>query len=400
MNALLIHQAFAAHADPGGTRHYELARHCAAQGITWTIITSPVDYLSGKKKELPAAAEEKGIRVIRAGMPATLHANFLLRVFAFIAYMVSSFWRGVRVKKIDLVMGTTPPIFQAASAALVAAIRRKPFLLEVRDLWPEFAVDMGVLKHPVLIYFSRRLERWLYRRADHIVVNSPAYRPYLREKGVPDEKITLIPNGVDAAMFTPEAPWPPAFPEPDRKRYHVAYTGALGPANDIDSLIAAAERLTADPGIHFWLVGDGKERTRLERLVQEKKLHNVTFTGAVPKTAMPGILQRMDLCVAILKNIPMFKTTYPNKVFDYMAAGKPILLAIDGVIREVIEDAECGLFTPPGDAEALVLAVLDFKDNPETGRRMGKQARAWVSEHFDRGRQGDLFCRLLREMAG
>lgn len=398
MKVLLIHQAFAAHAEAGGTRHYELARRCAAEGVTWTIITSPVDYLSGRKKPAPPVME-KGIRVIRANMPATLHMNFVMRVLAFISYMLSSFRKGMKVKDCDLIMGTTPPIFQAVSAALIALVKRKPFLLEVRDLWPEFAVDMGVLNNPVLISLSRGLERWLYRRADHIIVNSPAYKTYLLKKDIPVNKVTVIPNGVDTAMFTDDAPWKVPLPEPDPKGFHVAYTGALGPANDIDTLLDAAEMLKADTGIHIWLVGDGKERARLQRIVEGKNLRNVTFTGAVPKTAMPGILQRMDLCVAILKNIPMFKTTYPNKVFDYMAAGKPTLLAIDGVIREVIEEAEGGRFTPPGNAAALAASIKDLKDNPDTGKRMGKQARAYVSEHFDRRLQGDQFCRLLREIA-
>ncbi|HHS13509.1 MAG TPA: glycosyltransferase WbuB [bacterium] len=397
MKCLLIHQAFASHADAGGTRHAELARYCEPMGLSFDIITSPVSYLTGRRKS-PNHQNLPGVRVHEAWTLRGLHRNFLTRVLCFFSFMFSSVFAALKISRTDVIMGTSPPIFQAVSSWLVSLIRNKPFVLEIRDLWPEFAVDMGVLKNPVLIFLARRLERWLYRRADHIIVNSPAYPKYLMERNVPAEKITVIPNGVDAAMFTRDAPWKLPVPEPDPGKYHVVYTGALGPANDIDTLIEAANRLKSEDDIHIWLVGDGKDRSRLQRLVSEKKLGNVTFTGAVPKTAIPAILQRIDLCVAILRNIPMFRTTYPNKVFDYMAAGKPTLLAIDGVIRDVIEAAGGGRFTTPGDSAALAAAILEFKNNPEKGIRMGKQAQAYVAKYFDRSLQADQFLALLQEL--
>lgn len=404
MHVLLIHQAFVGPGEAGGTRHYELARHCVDEhGFRFTIIASPVSYLSGKRSPGGEAAVEDydGVQVLRAYTPATLHRSFLWRIIAFLNFMITSALLALKAGPVDVVMGTTPPMFQAVSAWAVAAVRRRPFLLEVRDLWPEFAIDMGVLKNPFLIAVARRLERFLYARATHLLVNSPAYRDYLLDKGIAPSKITLIPNGVDAGMFDPDVGRGQDFRRAwgFDHRFIVTYAGALGAANDIPTLLRAARRLLDQPTIHFLLVGDGKERAHLEALKSDWKLDNVTFTGAVPKTMMPEVLAASDACVAILQDIPMFRTCYPNKVFDYMAAGRPTVLAIDGVIRQTLEAADGGLFVAPGDDEALAAAVTSLAADPARAKAMGQAARVYVLRHFDRGQQADQFAGLLRCLA-
>lgn len=403
MRILLIHQAFVGPGEAGGTRHYELGRLCVQRGHVFTVVASPISYLSGKRAaggEEGTAEEFDGMRVLRSYAPETLHRSFLWRIVAFLSFMVSSVATALRAGPVDLVMGTTPPIFQALSAWLVAALRRRPFLLEVRDLWPAFAIDMGVLRQPLLIKLAHWTERFLYARASHFLVNSPVYRDYLTDKGIPAAMITLIPNGVDVEMFPVDLDGA-AFRQAWglSERFVVIYAGALGLANDIPTLLAAAERLTDWPDVHFLLVGDGKERSHLESMVKERKLGNVTFTGALPKVQMPEVLAAADACVAILQDIPMFRTTYPNKVFDYMAAGRATILVIDGVIRDVIEAAAGGLFVPPGDAAALTEAVRFLYDHPDKARSMGASARTYVREHFDRQRQAEAFVELVQQVA-
>ena len=337
-----------------------------------------------------------GVEVLRCHTHPAIHRSYAWRVVSFFSFMISSVYGALRVKDVDVVFGTSPPIFQAASAWLVSAIRRRPFLLEVRDLWPEFAIDIGLLRNPILVWLSRRLESFLYARAVHIVVNSPAYRDYLLEKGVPPRKISVIANGVDAAMFRVDAPCGEL-----RKEFHlegkflVSYAGTLGMANDLDTLLDAAASLAHVPKIHFLLVGDGKDHAVLKSRSQQLGLTNVTFAGARPKQQMPEILAESDACIAILRDIPMFRTTYPNKVFDYMAASRPTILCIDGVIRRVIEAADGGVFAPPGSAAALADAVLSLYRDPQRARQMGESARRYVAEHFDRNQQASQFLELL-----
>lgn len=404
MRVLLIHQAFVSPEEAGGTRHYELGKHVVNSGHEFTIVASDLSYLTGKaiKERRSFVFEQRldGIRILRAFTYPSLHRSFVWRVISFLSFMVTSVWAGLRAGPVDVVMGTTPPIFQAVSAWLIALLRRRPFLLEIRDLWPTFAIDMGVLRNPLLIVLAKWLERFLYAQATHLLVNSPAYRDYLVQKGVHADKITLIPNGVSTGMFDPSAKG-----EEVRQNWQlngefvVTYAGALGLANDIPTILRAAEHLRKHTHIRFLLVGDGKERKQLETTAQQMKLSNVMFTGSVAKSHMPAVLAASDACVATLQNIPMFTTTYPNKVFDYMAAGRPTILGIDGVIRQVVEDAQAGIYIEPGDDKALAKAVLTLAKDRTKAQAIGASARAYVHKYFERSLQAEQFVELLQRFA-
>jgi len=404
MKVLLIHQVFVSAQDAGGTRHLELARFARKRGHDLTIVASDLSYLSGKKHPgtggLVTRQDVEGIRVLRAYTYSSLHRSFAWRIVSFVSFMLTSIWAALRAGPVDLVMGTSPPIFQGVSAWVVAFLRRKPFLLEIRDLWPDFAVDMGVLKNPVLIALSRWLEMFLYRRADHILVNSPAYRRIIIGKGLPEDKVSLIPNGVDPGMFDPDADGAEI-----RKQWGlgdsivVLYAGALGMANDIPAILRAARITRDDPRIRWVFAGDGKDRPKLEVLARELGVEGCTlFTGARPKAEMKGFMAAADICIATLQNIAMFKTTYPNKVFDYMAAGRPTVLGIDGVIREVIEAGNGGIFVQPGNEAAIAEAVRRLAGDPELRRRQGKSAREYVVRHFNRLDQAEQFVGLIERM--
>jgi lipopolysaccharide/colanic/teichoic acid biosynthesis glycosyltransferase/glycosyltransferase involved in cell wall biosynthesis len=402
MRILLVHQAFVSPREAGGTRHFELASHCVEQGHHFTIVASDLNYLTGQ----PAGDEPEGYgprlegpRVLRAYTCPTIHRSFVWRVISFFSFMFSAVPVSLKAGPLDIVMGTSPPLFQAASAWLVAAIRRRPFLLEIRDLWPDFAIEMGVLKNPVAIRFSRWLENFLYSRATHLLVNSPAYRDYLIGKGISENKVSLIPNGVDPGMFYPDSSGSELRREMKlQDKFVVTYAGALGLANDLTTLLKAAEALRHEPSIHFLIVGDGKERANLTSLADELKLPNVTFTGSKSKTEIPKILAASDACVAILQDIRMFRTTYPNKVFDYMAAARPTILAIDGVIRDVVESAKGGVFVPPGDSQALAATVHRLSEERNDAKRMGQSARSYVRKHFNRQQQANDFLDLLKTL--
>jgi glycosyltransferase involved in cell wall biosynthesis len=401
MRILLIHQGFASPSEPGGTRHFELARRAVEQGHQFTVIASDISYLTASRQSATRADETiEGIRVLRAFTYRTLHGSFIGRLFSFISFAAASLFAALRVGEVDLVMGTSPPIFQAVSAWLVSALRRRPLLLEVRDLWPEFAIDMGILKNPFLIRLSRWLERFLYRRANHLLVNSPAYIDYLIEKGVPPSKITLLPNGADPQMFDPSTSGNGIRQKLNLDdKFVIVYAGAIGPANDLDVLLDAAAELKADSRICFLIVGDGKERKRLQSYAEALKLDNVMFVGAQPKQEMPRYLASADACVAILQSIRMFRMTYPNKVFDYMAAGRPIILAIDGVIREVVEAAHAGVYAHPGDPKALAEAVRYLVEHREEREAMSRQGRFYVEKHFNRADHGKQFINLIERVA-
>ena len=390
MHILLIHQAFVSSQEAGGTRHYELARYLVEQGHHVTVITSTMSYMTGQT--LPSVQGKRvvrenldGIEVVRVWAYTVLHRSFFTRAVSFLSFMISSFLVALQVKNVDIVWGTSPPIFQAATACLVARLKRALFVFEVRDLWPDAVIEAGGLRNPMLIWPSRGLERFLYHHADHLIVNSPGFIPHLCRCAVPEDKIDLVPNGVEVAMFDPADRGKTVRQELGLEGKFIAlYTGAHGLANDLETVLLAAKHLEARHDIVFVLVGDGKERPNLIRLADELGLPNVRFVSAQPKACMPAFLAAADVCIAILKAIPMHTTTYPNKVFDYMAAGRPTVLAIDGVIREVIETADGGTFVQPGNPEELAEAVLFYYRDPDLCHHHGQNARRYVATYFDR----------------
>lgn len=389
MKILLINQSFVSPDEPGHTRHFEMAKFLRSHGHELVIVASDMNYQTGQRtvntRGLYVEQSIDGIRVLRAYSYPSLHRSFVWRVISFISFMFSSVWTAMRVKDVDLVMGTTPPIFQAVSAWIVALIRRKSFLLEVRDLWPEFGVSMGVLKNPIVIALARGLENFLYARATHILVNSPAYRKYMIEKGVPEKKVTFIPYGTDIDMFNPGVDGSSIRKKLGLEdKFAVVYAGAMGQANDIYTVLHAAKRLNNEERIRFIFFGDGKERVNLQSEAGRLNLKNVVFAGVYPKKEMPLVIASSDVCLAILQDVPMFRMPYPNKVFDYMAAGRATVLVIDGVIREVIESSHGGVFVEPGNDELLAKTILELSKDPGRVKQMGENARAYLVKNLDR----------------
>jgi glycosyltransferase involved in cell wall biosynthesis len=402
IHILLIHQAFAALDEPGGTRHYEMARHFVRNGHRVTVICSPVSYLTGKSSAarprwLIRETPEAGLTILRVYTYAALHRSFFHRVLSFFSFMFSSFFVGLGVKNVHVIWGTSPPIFQGWTGWLLARLKRVRFLFEIRDLWPAFAIAMNVLKNPILINLSTWLEGFLYRHADRLVVNSPGFIDFITKRG--GKEIALIPNGVDPEMFTTGDDGSKFRHEHGlQEDFILLYAGAHGASNDLEVVLSAAQLTLENRKIKYIFVGDGKEKGTLQSLAEDWKLDNVRFLPPVPKLEMNAILAAANACIAILKPLELYKTTYPNKVFDYMAAGKPVVCVIDGVIRQVVETAGAGLFSPPGDPQALALTVQKLASDPESCIQMGRNGRECVVKSFDRKRISLDMEKLLMDL--
>lgn len=388
MHVLLIHQAFTALDEPGGTRHAELVQFLASRGHKVTVIASPVSYLTGKKTsgsaEKPShLTEDQPITILRAATYTKYNKSFFHRILSFFSFMFSSFFLALRVPKPNVVWGTSPPIFQGFTAWLIARLKRSRLLFEVRDLWPSFAIALGVIKNPVLKNLSLGLEKFLYRKADCVVVNSPGFIEHVKSLGA--KRVELIPNGADPAMFKSKDRGR-SFRENHRLKgkFVVTYAGAHGISNDLETVLNAAIQISQIRNIQILLVGDGKEKKALMQKAAIFDLPNVLFLDPMPKNQIADLLAASDACLAILKPIEMYKTTYPNKVFDYMAAGKPVICAIDGEIRRVVEAAGAGVYVEPGNANMLAGVIKNLAKNRQLCRIMGRAGRDYLNQHFAR----------------
>ena len=395
MRVLLIHQIFVTPSEGGGTRHYELLKFLSGKGHQVKVVASRLNYLSGRARSR-SREKRNGLFIRYSYTFNALHRSIPGRAVSFLSFTLSSFLDALKFGKIDVVWGTSPPLFQSLSALLIARLRGAKFIFEVRDLWIDFAEELGVMKNKILIRLAKALEKFVYAHADWVIVNSPGFIPFVG-KHVPANKIEVIPNGVGVSSFLVDRDTGRKF---KRKLgldgyFIVTYAGNIGVANDIDTIIETARLVRNLRDIKFLLVGGGLRKEEYRRQAREMGLDNVLILDPIPKFQIPKLLAATDVCLATLKNLPLFRTTYPNKVFDYMAAGKPTVLAIDGVIREVLEKAEGGVFVPPGDPEQLKEAIMLYYKNPDLREKHGENARKFVMKHFEWAKIGEDLHNLL-----
>lgn len=376
MRILVIHQYYLGQGEGGGSRFNQFAKYWSKRGHKVTVIAGTVHYATGKKEDryrgkwVVEEEAKDNVSVYRTYVSPGYNKSFLGRLVAYLSFTVSSFWAGVFLAgKQDLILASSPPLSVGISGILIALFKRAPFVFEVRDLWPESAIETGVLKNRWLIKSSFWLEAWIYRRAEKINVLTPAFKQRLIEvKGVAAAKIIMIPNGADLDIFLPgdKDNWV-------RKEYHlnnkfvVMYMGAHGVANDLSVFVELARELQGYKDLLFMLVGDGMEKPMLVRKAREYGLRNVIFVDSQPKSRIVDYCNAADVCSAVLRGVDIFRTVYPNKVFDYMACAKPVIVAIDGVARKLVEDARAGVYVQPEHIRTTLPLSLEISPANSTG---------------------------------
>ena len=388
MHIVVIHQYYLMPGRSGGSRFNEFARLWTEAGHRVSVIAGTLDYTTGEtpekyKRRWVTRERDGDVEVYRCHVPSSYRKSFRGRMWAFFGFLLSSTTATFLLRAADVVIATSPPLTAAVPGWVAAHIGRNiPWVFEIRDLWPESAVTTGVLKEDApLTRALYVLERTACKTADKVNVLTPAFRADLLRRGLAsDGKIVFIPNGADVEKFKPG----PRDNEVRRSqgwgdRLVVMYAGAHGRANALDQLVGAAELLKDRPDILIVSVGDGPERPRLIELAKSKGLTNIVFPGAQPKDAMPDWVRACDVGAAVLQNNPTFRTVYPNKVFDYMACERPVLLAIDGVARKMVcEEAGAGVFAQPEDPQAIAGGIRSLVDSAAQRARKGAAGRAWV----------------------
>jgi glycosyltransferase involved in cell wall biosynthesis len=405
MRILIVHQYFLGKEDAGGSRFNQFARYWAEAGHEVTILAGMVHYAKGTKapqykgRYVLREHERPGVTVYRCHVSESYNRSFLGRFWAYLSFAFSSTYAGkVKVPKPDVVLATSPPLTVAPTMWALSTYHSAPAVFEVRDLWPESAIDTGVLTSGPLIWLSYRLEELAYRRAGHINVLTPAFEQALIEKkGVSPKKISMIPNGADLDIMTPGPRDNYVRRELGLKdKFVVSYFGAHGRANRVGQLLDVAERLKdTEPDVRIMLVGDGMEKPQVVEDAARRKLDNVVFVDAVPKDKVSDYINASDVCTAVLMKNDTFKTVYPNKVFDYMSCKRPIIIAIDGVARKLVEDAQAGFFAEPENPEAFIAALKKLKADPQLCHTMGENGYRHASEHYSREAMAQKYLGIL-----
>jgi len=409
MHIVVVHQYFLMPGMPGGSRFNELTAHWKKSGHDVTVIAGNLDYTSGSVPQRYGTRwiteeEQDGITVLRCRVPQTYNKSYLGRAVAFGGFTAAACAAIPRVRRPDVIIATSPALTVAIPGWLLAHTKggRIPWVFEIRDLWPESAVTTGVLKDGApLTRLLYGLERWACLAADKINVLTPAFEDDLVRRGLAThDKICFVPNGVDPDEFVP-GPRDNAYRREMGfgDRFVVLYAGAHGRANALGQLVDAAELLRDRPDILLVCVGNGPDKPNVVARAKERNVENLRFLDAQPKTRMPEVINAIDVGAAVLQNNPTFRTVYPNKVFDYMSCARPVLLAIDGVAREMVCDqARAGVFVEPENPRAIADAVLSLAADAELRRRMGESGRAWVSANVSRPALADRYLKILGEL--
>ena len=396
MKILYFHQHFSTPKGSSGIRSYAMAQTliknghqvtmvCGSFGAGQTGLAQP--FVKGARRGVV-----DGIEIIEFELPYSNSMSFLQRVKIFFSFAFKSI-KVALTEKYDVVFATTTPLTAGIPGIAAKWLKRKPFVFEVRDLWPELPKAMGVIKNPVILSLMSMLEWVSYRSADRLIGLSPGIVQGITKRGVAPEKVALIPNGCDLNIFAGEhESWRPA--QVAESDLMAIFTGTHGLANGLDAVIAVATELKKRQrdDIKLVLVGDGMKKKDLQLQAQKLELNNVVFHDPVNKDKLAGLMASADLGLQILANIPAFYYgTSPNKFFDYIAAGLPVLNNYPGWLAEMIEEKQCGFSVPPESPERFADALEKAADNREELKSMGVRAQELAREEFDRVKMSQQF---------
>lgn len=390
MKILYIHQYFLTPLEPGGTRSYWLAQELIKNGHQVTMLTSSVKYTEKVKK-----ITIDGIDVIYIKEEYNQNMGIAQRLKAFVSFMFKATRIGMQLKNIDLVIATSTPLTIGIPALIIKWTRKTPYLFEVRDLWPEVPIQMGALKNPIIRRMAKSLEKTIYKNAEHIIALSPGMQDGV-VKYVPQEKTSMIPNMAKMDEF-----WPRDKNVDLQSKlgllsnsFKIIHFGSLGKANGAHTIIESAKLMKDVPEVEFLFVGGGSTEHELIEEVNKYGLRNVKFLGKFPMRKVSEIVNLSDVSIVSFKDLPILYTNSPNKLFDSLSAGKPIIVNSAGWTKAMVEDYKCGYYVNPNKPHELVDKILFLKEHPEVVIEMGQNSRTLAETVYDKS----ILCRQFVEV--
>jgi colanic acid biosynthesis glycosyl transferase WcaI len=391
-------------------RAAELSRHWARMGHKTTVLTGFPNHPTGvvpeewrsRFQQLLYTETVDGVRVVRTWLWPLPNRKAHERILNYASFCVSAAVAGLALPTPEVVIATSPQLLCALAGWWLAFWQRVPFVFEVRDLWPESLAAVGAGSEGTLLHRTLgAIAGFLYRRADRIVVVSPAFKDHLiRYWSVPAKKISIVENGVETDLFRLD----PAAMEVRKQlkledRFLICYIGTMGNAHGLETLIAAADQLqTALPNAMFLLIGEGAEKERIVDLAAARGLTNLQFLGQQPRERIPAYVSSADLCLVMLKKTELFKTVIPTKLLEYMACERPVIVAVDGQARQIVEAAGAGVFVEPENSKALVTAIFALAADPDRRRQMGTSGRRYIVNQCSREKTAQDYIAVLEAL--
>ncbi len=386
------------------------SEHCRAwvkAGHEVTVVTCAPNHpkgvlYPGYRNKLFQVETIDGVKVVRVWTYLAPNEGFIRRIANYVSYMVTALFAVPRLKRPDIVVSTSPQFFCGLTGFPAKILRRAPWVLEIRDIWPESIVTVGAMKKGALTRALEWLEAFAYRRADKIVAVTDSFVPHIASRCQGAQKIAVIKNGADLSLFQPGKT---ADADAVKRkfglegRFVAAYVGTHGMAHGLDTVLDAAAKLRDDPRFGFLLVGDGAERARLAARAASMKLDNLHIAGQLPKAEMPAIWAATDVSLILLRKSDTFTKVLPSKMFEAMAMECPTVLGVEGEAKTLLEEAGAGIAMAPESADELAAAVVRLAEDKELRERLGLQGSAYVREHYNRNKLALRYLDVLQTVA-
>jgi len=391
MRILFLTDNFPPEGNAPATRTFEHARDWVDKGHKVTVITCAPNFPEGKvfkgyKNKWLSKEKVEGINVWRVKTYITANEGFIKRTIDFASFMSSSLFFGLFTRKVDVVVGTSPQFFTVISAWALALFKRVPFVFELRDVWPASITAVGAMRRSWVINILEKLELFLYRQADLIISVTHSFKSDLQNRGVSADKIKVVLNGVDLERYRPlqEKDESLAGKYELKNKFVIGYIGTHGLAHALENVIEAAELIIKEENIRIVFAGGGADRSRLEKIVSERGLENIVMIPRQPKDKMPQVWSLCDISLVHLKDAPLFKTVIPSKIFESMAMGLPIIMAVPiGEATDIIEEYKAGINVSPGYPKELSEKFLELAKDKELVRKLSNQSLN-AAQNFDR----------------
>ncbi len=396
MHILYLHQYFKTPDIPGGTRSYWNSLELMRRGHKITVIR----YDRSAKKRIERSVVE-GINLITLKVNYSQSMGVFARLKSFAHFMLVSTYIALWEKDIDFVIATSTPLTIGFPALVLKKIRRIPYIFEVRDLWPEVPIQMGGLTNKRAIKIAKWFERTIYKNASHIIALSPGMQDGVIEVGTPAEKVSMIPNMSKIDKFWPRETNLTLMKELGihANTFKIIYFGAMGEANAIEYIIETAALLKENRDIDFIFIGNGSKQIYIEESILQQKLTNVQYLGIFNMENTSEIVNMCDVSLVTFSNIPILATNSPNKLFDSLSAGKPIIVNSNGWTKDLVEKNECGIFVDPESPKDFVKKLLQLKESPDVLKKMGVNSRRMAETQYDKSILCNKFADVFDSVA-
>lgn len=388
----------------------ELSRHWVRMGHPVTVLTGFPNHPTGivppeyrrQLRRFVMRESVDGVNVVRTWLIPFPNRRAFKRMLNYASFFLSSACTGLFLSRPDIVIATSPQLLVGLSGWWLARWKRAPLVFEVRDLWPESlaAVGMGEA-HSLFHGLLARVAGFLYRHSDHIVVVTPAFKDHLIKRWkVPADKISTVENGVETDLFKPQSSAKDLRERLGmRDKFIVSYVGTMGMAHGLETIVEAGALLQhSAPQVRFLLIGEGAEKDQIAALVRSRGLSNVTLLGQQPRESIPEFLSASDLCLVVLKKSELFKTVIPTKLLECMSCARPVLLAVDGQARQILEEASAGVFVEPESPSALSAAILALLGDAAKCTAFGANGRTYILRHLSRPQTAVKYCEVLGQI--